>query len=64
MSKTLPITKYRKYDAFQAIYEVRAREGQDIDTNQVYSRVILRVAGWLKKRYSIKTIHLFDIPVI
>lgn len=29
MSKTLPITKHRKYDAFQAIYEVHAREGQD-----------------------------------
>ncbi len=54
MSKTLPITKYRKYDAFQALYEVYSLEGVDIDPATRYALTILRVTEWLRKRYDVE----------
>lgn len=49
MSKTLPITKYRKYDTYQALYEVHP--GNE-DAVLRYKRTVLQIVKWLRSRYS------------
>ena len=52
MSKNvLPLGKYRKYNAYQAVFDVFAANDAGVDVDARFKKTILLVIKWLKERY-------------
>ena len=50
-SKVLPLGKYRKYNAYQAAFDVCA-SGADIGADERFCKTVLIITKWLKDRYA------------